>query len=64
MRILLVILVLLLTAPSFAQSEALGKNYFDRGEYEKALVIFKKLERQNPNRAVFANYILKIAPAT
>ncbi len=59
MRILLIILVLLLTAPSFAQSEALGKNYFDRGEYEKALVIFKKLARQNPNRAVFANYVLK-----
>jgi tetratricopeptide (TPR) repeat protein len=59
MRILLLLLALLITAPSFAQSEALGKNYFDRGEYDKALIIFQKLARQNPNRDVFANYVLK-----
>ena len=59
MRNLLILFVLVLTMPSFAQSEALGKNYFERGEYEKALAIFKKLARQNPNREVFANYVLK-----
>lgn len=59
MRNLLILLALVITLPSFAQSEALGKNYFERGEYEKALAVFKKLARQNPNREVFANYVLK-----
>ena len=59
MRKLLFLLVIILSAPAFAQNSALGKNYFDRGDYEKALVIFKKLARQNPNRTDFLTYLIK-----
>ena len=51
MRIIVLLLALIFTVPVVAQSEALGKNYFEKGEYEKALVIFKKLARQNPHRS-------------
>jgi len=59
MRTLWFVLALLLSVPSFAQNDALGKNYFEKGDYEKALVIFKKLKRQNPHRTDYATYILK-----
>ncbi|PKA83122.1 tetratricopeptide repeat protein [Ulvibacter sp. MAR_2010_11] len=41
----------LFTSIVVAQSELLAKNYFDQGEYEKALVIFNKLLDQNPGRS-------------
>lgn len=59
MRKLLFLLVIILSTPGFAQNSALGKNYFERGDYEKALVIFKKLARQNPNRTDFLTYLIK-----
>ena len=59
MRNLLFLLVVVLSASAFAQSSALGKNYFERGDYEKALAIFKKLVRQNPNRTDFSTYLIK-----
>ncbi|MEL6811605.1 MAG: tetratricopeptide repeat protein [Bacteroidota bacterium] len=59
MRNLLFFLILLWTLSSFGQSEALGKNYFERGDYEKALTIFKKLARQNPHRTDYTEYLLK-----
>ena len=59
MRIIILLIALLFTVPSMAQSEALGKNYFEKGEYEKALVIFKKLARQNPHRTDYSMYLLK-----
>ncbi len=59
MRNLLFFLVVVLSASAFAQNSALGKNYFERGDYEKALAIFKKLVRQNPNRTDFSTYLIK-----
>ncbi len=59
MRIIVLLLALVFTVPVLAQSEALGKNYFEKGEYEKALVIFKKLARQNPHRSDYSMYLLK-----
>jgi len=44
---------MLMTAPSFGQNELLAKNYFDRGEYEKALTLYDKLYRKNPGRLDF-----------
>lgn len=59
MRNLLFLLVVVLSASAFAQNSALGKNYFERGDYEKALAIFKKLVSQNPNRTDFSTYLIK-----
>ena len=59
MRVIVLLLALMLTVPAVAQSEALGKNYFEKGEYEKALVIFKKLAQQNPHRTDYSTYLLK-----
>jgi tetratricopeptide (TPR) repeat protein len=50
MRTFIFVLVLFFTANSLAQSEALAKNYFEQGEYEKALSIYQKLVKTNPNR--------------
>ena len=37
----------------FAQSEQLAKNFYDQGEYEKALSIYEKLYQQNPANPMF-----------
>ncbi len=50
MRIFFLILFLSFATPSVAQNELLAKNYFDQGEYEKALSIYQKLYTQNPGR--------------
>ncbi|MDX1761086.1 MAG: tetratricopeptide repeat protein [Christiangramia sp.] len=39
----------------FAQSEQLAKNFFDQGEYEKALKIYEKLYQDNPTNPMFFN---------
>ncbi len=53
MRIFTTILVLLLcTFSGFSQSEQLARNYYEQGEFEKALNVYQKLvneEPQNPN---------------
>ncbi|NNM23937.1 MAG: tetratricopeptide repeat protein [Flavobacteriaceae bacterium] len=59
MRVLIVFLALLLSLPSFAQNEALGKNYYEKGEYEKALTIFKRLAAKNPHRTEYTVYTIK-----
>lgn len=59
MRNLIFLLALTLSLPAFAQNEALGKNYFEKGEYEKALAVFKKLAAQNPHRTDYLTYVLK-----
>ena len=54
MRLVVFILFFMVTIDSsYAQSEALAKNYFEQGEYEKALVIYDKLYDKNPNRLDF-----------
>lgn len=49
MRIFFSILVFLCTVTGIAQSDALAKNYYDQGAYEKALAIYEKLIDRNPN---------------
>lgn len=49
MRSLIILFFFLTSLSSYAQNDLLAKNYFDQGEYEKALVIYKKLVEQNPN---------------
>ena len=54
MRTVLFILFFIVTVTSsYAQNEALAKNYFEQGEYEKALAIYDKLYDKNPNRLDF-----------
>lgn len=44
---------LIFTQPLQSQSDALAKNYFEQGQYEKARTVYQKLLRQNPNRIDF-----------
>ncbi len=56
MRLPFLILFFLFTVTSFSQEE-LAKDYFDRGEFEKALSLYQKLEKDNSRNS---NYKLKI----
>ncbi len=50
MRIFYALTIMLFFAVSgFSQTEQLAKNYFDRGEFEKAQNIYEKLVEQEPN---------------
>ncbi|MBV1924292.1 MAG: tetratricopeptide repeat protein [Flavobacteriaceae bacterium] len=53
MRRFIVILLLFVTPIVGAQNELLAKNYFDQGEYEKALSIYTKLYQKSPHRFEF-----------
>ena len=53
MRYTLIILFFLNSIVALSQSEVLAKNYFDQGEYDKALSIYEALYKQNPNRREF-----------
>ncbi len=41
------------------QSQILAKNYFDQGEYEKAITIYEKLVLQNPGRLDFLKSLVE-----
>ena len=56
MRLPVFILFVLFTTLSFSQEE-LANDYFKNGEFEKALTLFQKLEKENPRSS---NYKLKI----
>lgn len=58
MRNFLIVLLLLSTAVITAQSDLLAKNYFEQGEYEKALKIYQKLYKQEPNKSTYFLYII------
>ena len=50
MRSILFLLLLFTSLATFGQNELLAKNYFEQGEYEKALNLFEKLYKKNPGR--------------
>ena len=56
MRLPFIILFFLVTIASFSQEE-LAKDYFNRGDFEKALSLYQKLEKENSRNS---NYKLKI----
>ncbi|OYQ42659.1 hypothetical protein CHU92_03915 [Flavobacterium cyanobacteriorum] len=58
MKKILSIIILFLSLSVFAQNEQLAQNYFEKGEFEKALVIYQELDKNS-----FANawYIQRIA---
>ncbi|MCB0456393.1 MAG: tetratricopeptide repeat protein [Flavobacteriaceae bacterium] len=47
MRYFLIAFLFIFSLGIKAQNELLAKNYFEQGEYEKALVLYKKLVQQN-----------------
>ena len=53
MRILSTFFFLITFSFASAQSEALAKNYFEQGEFEKARSIYEKLFERTPNRIDF-----------
>ncbi|MBX2827808.1 MAG: tetratricopeptide repeat protein [Flavobacteriaceae bacterium] len=59
MRIVILIAFLLAASFCMGQSQGLAKNYFEQGEYEKALSIFKKLVKQNPGNSNQFLYLVK-----
>lgn len=56
MRHILFIVIFLISTFAFSQEE-LANDYFSKGEFKKALTIFKKLEKENKHNT---NYKLKI----
>lgn len=50
MRTLLSIILFFTLTGSFSQSDALAKNYFDQGEFEKSKTLYESLSKQHPNR--------------
>ncbi len=59
MRGIIFILALAFSVSVFSQNDALAKNYFEQGEYEKALSMFTKLARTNPSRTDYVLFIIK-----
>lgn len=57
MRIFLFLFLVISSTVLVAQNELLAKNYADKGEYEKAASIYKKLHDQNKNRL---DYLLSL----
>ena len=57
MRTLLLVCFLLCTSGSFAQSEQVAKSYYDKGDFEKALISYGKLYEKNKGNS---NYFFKI----
>jgi tetratricopeptide (TPR) repeat protein len=50
MRSIIILIFFFLSASVIAQSQLLAKNYFDQGEYEKAITLYEKLVRKNPGQ--------------
>ncbi len=59
MRSLLLLFAFFITAHCFSQSDALAKNYFAQGEYEKAVNLFSKLVKKNPGRTEYLKYLIE-----
>ncbi|AFL80489.1 hypothetical protein Aeqsu_0988 [Aequorivita sublithincola DSM 14238] len=50
MRNFFIILFIFTATAGFSQSDALAKNYYEQGQFEKALTIYEKLSKQSPYR--------------
>ena len=54
MRILILLFFLCLSHTAFSQDDFLAKQYFNDGDFEKAVVFYKKLVEKNPRRTDYA----------
>ncbi len=46
------------TTGLLAQNDALAKDFFDKGQFEKAVVAYEELYKQNPNNSTFLNNLV------
>lgn len=58
MRKILAIIALFCSFAAFAQNEQLAYNYFEKGEFEKALATYQDLEKKQPNNTFFIQKIV------
>lgn len=58
MKKIIAIIVFLCSFAAFAQNEQLAQNYFEKGEFEKALVIYQDLEKKQPNNTFFTQKVV------
>ncbi|NDI98691.1 tetratricopeptide repeat protein [Flavobacterium sp. LaA7.5] len=54
MKKLLLCIILLFSVAVFGQNEQLANNYFEKGEFEKALVIYEQLDEKQPTNTFIA----------
>lgn len=54
----LLILFLFTSTLAFSQNDAIAKDYFNNGEYEKALIEYKKLYAKSPSNINYINQII------
>ncbi len=58
MRFWIFTICIFLSFAGFSQNETLAKHYFDRGDFERALPIYKSLSESNPNNNnLFLGYV-------
>ncbi len=58
MKFILTFISVLFSVGLFAQNDALAKDFFDKGQFEKAVVAYEDLYKQNPNNSNFFNNLL------
>lgn len=58
MKKILAIIAFFCSVAVFAQNEQLAYNYFEKGEFEKALVMYQELEQKQPNNTFFVQKIV------
>ncbi len=58
MKVFYCIAVLLISMSTIAQDDFLAKQYFNDGEYEKAVVFYEKLVKKNPRRTDYAEGLI------
>lgn len=57
MKNILTIIAFLWSVAVFSQNEQLAQNYFEKGEFEKALMIYQDLEKKQPTNIFFTQKI-------
>lgn len=59
MRSIFYVLLFFVGASAVAQSELLAKNYFDQGQFEKAVTLYEKLYQKSPHRTDFLQSLVE-----
>lgn len=57
MKKLLILIFLVFTLTAYSQNEQLAQNYFEKGEFEKALSIYQDIEKKQPHNTFFIQKI-------